>query len=71
MQVIHTVGPMWQGGKCREKEDLHEAVAKALVETDKRGFSTVRGRNVIMMTFCIALRFYFAPAYRKLLGTFS
>ena len=41
MQVIHTVGPVWQDGVDGQTDDLYEAVAKALVEADKRNLTTV------------------------------
>ncbi len=39
--VIHTVGPVWNGGKCGEREKLVSCYRKSLALAKKRGCETV------------------------------
>lgn len=39
--VIHTVGPVWQGGTHNEREDLRSAYLSPLEEADKKGVETI------------------------------
>ncbi|CAC5424295.1 Protein mono-ADP-ribosyltransferase PARP15 [Mytilus coruscus] len=39
--IVHAVGPSWQGGSNREEDLLHKCVEKAIVDTEKKKYTTI------------------------------
>ncbi|XP_052088528.1 protein mono-ADP-ribosyltransferase PARP14-like isoform X4 [Mytilus californianus] len=39
--IVHAVGPSWQGGSNREEDLLQKCVERAIVETEKKKYTTI------------------------------